>query len=95
MQGRICYGAQAVISLPCLIRNFDARGAMLELSAAQVLPSTFALIHVSKGLAFDAELKWRDGNRVGVALLNAVELREAVSPEHRQLRRIWSSLTET
>lgn len=92
MQGRICYGPQAAISLPCVIRNLGESGAMLEVPADQVLPARFALIHVSEGVAYDVQLTWREAARVGVAFLARHDLQQSTTAELRQLRRIWAAL---
>lgn len=80
------------MSFACAIRNFTPQGALLEVPAEQVLPATFALIHVAGGVAFDARLTWRKGARAGALFLARHDLRQAETPEHRQLRRIWLAL---
>jgi hypothetical protein len=92
LRGRICYGSRYVISLDCGIRNLNERGAQLRISPSQPLPSTFALIHVAEGLAFDASLTWRRGDLAGVEFSAVHNLKTEVGDDLRPLRAIWAAL---
>ena len=53
-------------SMDCLIRDISPTGARLELSGASTIPERFTLLVPQKGKTFEATIKWRRGDEVGV-----------------------------
>ena len=60
--------------LRCLIPNLSAEGAELELGDETRLPQHFELSVPHEGVAYRAEVRWREPGRIGV-LFNGKELR--------------------
>jgi len=92
LRGRICHGPHYVISVPCGIKNLTAEGALLQIADLQPLPPAFALINITAGLAYEAQLTWRQDNLAGVALRSCLDLHQPVEGELKALRRIWMAL---
>jgi hypothetical protein len=53
--------------IECLIRDFSATGARLELSGYTQLPSSFELYFPLKQATFQAQVRWRRENELGLA----------------------------
>lgn len=53
-------------SMDCLIRDFSATGARLDLSSNVAIPDRFDLFVIQKNQTFRAVIKWRRANEVGV-----------------------------
>jgi hypothetical protein len=92
LRGRICYGANYVMSVDCNIRNLNAEGAMLQVPAGQMLPTEFMLLQVVEGAAFEAHTIWRNGAGVGVAFGPRHDLKGVVEESLKPLRAIWAAL---
>src|SRR5713226_6913100 len=60
-----------ITSDPCLMRDFSARGAGIQLNGLTVLPIEFSLSFDEFGTAHTCRLIWRQGDFVGVAFQNA------------------------
>jgi hypothetical protein len=82
----------ATRTLDCVIRNLSPDGAMIETEAPHLVPQEMHLVQVSEGIAWDAEVIWRRGNRVGVKLKARHDLRESTEKQLRALRAIWSQM---
>lgn len=80
----------ASLTVDCVIRNLTPDGAMVEMSAPHLVPNEIHLMQVSEGVAWDAEVRWRRGNRVGLKLGARHDLRETTDRQLRALRAIWS-----
>jgi len=50
----------------CVIHNFSAKGARLELPLASSVPDRFDLIVDGEETALPCQVKWRDGQMIGV-----------------------------
>jgi hypothetical protein len=92
LRGRICWGPHAALSVDCTIRDLSETGAQLRVPADQPLPSTFHLIEVRDGLAFEASIAWRRDDLVGVRFAANHDLTQAVDGELKHLRRIWLAI---
>jgi len=69
---RVLKGATIIVSLTsseitCTVRNQHAHGALLQVSAEVPVPSQFTLYVPIDGVAYDAVLRWRRRDKVGVA----------------------------
>ncbi|MDP1737070.1 MAG: PilZ domain-containing protein [Caulobacter sp.] len=82
----------ATVTFDCTIRNISADGAMIETTTPHLIPSHMHLIQVKEGIAWDVEVIWRRGNRVGLALKARHDLRETTEKQLRALRAIWSQM---
>ena len=68
---RVLKGATIITSvhtseIPCVIRNQHANGAELKVAADVVVPERFSLYVPVDGVAYEAVLRWRRNDRVGV-----------------------------
>ena len=52
----------------CVVRNFSADGACIELEAPTTLPEEMHLTIARKGRSFLARIVWQKANRIGLAL---------------------------
>lgn len=82
----------ATSTIDCTIRNLSPDGAMIETTAPHLVPNQLHLVQVKEGVAWDAEVIWRRGNRVGLALKDRHDLRETTARQLRALRAIWSQM---
>lgn len=70
--GKIFYNNYC-FSVDCVIRNQGAEGMMLSLPAEQHLPDVFAIFSRKDGLLANAQMIWRQGDRLGIHLLSEPE----------------------
>lgn len=82
----------ATETLDCVIRNLSDDGAMIETSSPHLVPAEMHLVQIKEGVAWDAEVVWRRGNRVGLKLRARHDLRETTERQLRALRAIWSQM---
>ena len=82
----------ATQTLDCVIRNLSPDGAMIETPTPHLVPAELHLVQISEGIAWDAEVIWGHGNRVGVKLIGRHDLRESTEKQLRALRAIWSQM---
>lgn len=82
----------ATSSIDCVIRNLSADGAMIETTTPHLIPSHLHLVQIKEGVAWDAEVIWRRGNRIGLSLGDRHDLRENTEKQLRALRAIWSQM---
>lgn len=75
----------------CRAENASEGGARLRLSDPQFVPATFWLIALSSGLAYQATVKWRRDDRLGVAFEELIDLEDPASAVARKLQKIWQS----
>ena len=59
-------------SVECIIKNFSASGAKIELSDAVAVPSEFDLDVPQKHRLYRARLMWRDPEALGVQFIETV-----------------------
>ncbi len=72
--GRVCFN-QRRSTLDCVVRNLSDDGALLLISDAVALPSAFDLEIAHRQQSCKARVRWRDGERVGIAF----EMRSATA----------------
>lgn len=78
--------------LPCRIENVSDGGARLKLSERRLVPPKFWVIALTSGLAYRANLVWREDDRLGVtASGEPARLNDAESLSERRLQKIWLS----
>ena len=71
---RVLKGASIIINMakseiPCTLRNQHANGAELKIAGEIALPARFTLYVAADGVAYESEIRWRRGDRVGVRFL--------------------------
>jgi len=80
------------VTVDCTIRDLSDTGALVELSAPEMLPKTLRLLQIKDGIVWDVQVAWRRGNRMGLTLGDRHDLRGAIEPQLRVLRAIWSHM---
>ena len=65
---------------------------MIETSSPHLIPAKLHLVQVTEGIAWDAEVIWRRGVRIGLRLGARHDLRETTEKQLRALRAIWSQM---
>jgi hypothetical protein len=78
---------EAVVA--CRLENVSDGGARLKLAERRFLPPSFWLVVVRPGLAYDAKLVWREDDRLGVEIGEAVDLNDPTTSFERRLQKIW------
>lgn len=76
--GRIAFNTRAS-TMDCLVRNFTATGAKLEMSSAVMLPDAFDLAIPCKGIETRARVIWRREEAIGVAFAQPEATADIVS----------------
>ena len=86
--------------MDCVVRNISMRGARLEVDQTFALPTEFELEIPQRGAVLLCELKWRNGDKVGVKFLDrqgphapTIEEMEELRRENARLRRKIDLLT--
>ena len=64
--GRVCFNRRQS-TLDCLVRNMSDDGALLVLSDAVALPAAFELEIQQRQRSYNARVRWRHGEHVGIA----------------------------
>lgn len=82
----------ATTTIDCIIRNISDTGAMIETSTPHLIPNQMHLVQIKEGVAWDVEVIWRRGNRIGLSLGDRHDLRENTEKQLRALRAIWSQM---
>lgn len=82
----------ATETLDCTIRNISDTGAMIEMTSPQLLTGPLQLMQVKDGLAWDVEIVWRRGNRIGLRLGDRHDLKANTEIQLKALRAIWSQM---
>jgi hypothetical protein len=77
--------------IPCRIENVSDGGARLALPQRCAVPPKFWLIALTAGLAYRANMIWREDDRLGLTAAEPVKLDEAESAVGRRLYKIWIS----
>ncbi len=68
---RVLKGATIITSIhnseiPCVVRNQHTNGAELKVAADAIIPERFSLYVPVDGVAYEALVRWRRNDRVGV-----------------------------
>lgn len=85
--GRIVFNRRRA-TLDCVVRNFSEAGALVLLSDAIAVPAAFDLEIDHKQRSYGARVRWRNGERIGLAFegQTAGELEIAPLDITRQLK---------
>ena len=60
-------------TISCVVRNRAEDGTQLEIPPNQLVPKRFYLITARDNQVYEAELVWKKGNRIGVALGKTID----------------------
>lgn len=74
----------------CRVENVSDSGARIKLAERRFLPPAFWLIAVTAGLAYEATTIWREDDRLGIEVGEAVDLNDPLNRTERQLQKIWA-----
>jgi hypothetical protein len=85
LPAKIVFGEQSFV-LDCTIRDFAAGGVCVAVGNADVLPERIVLIEPRRLMAFDAKIKWRCGNVIGLSFEKVTFLNETLEPHQRLLK---------
>jgi hypothetical protein len=79
-------------TLDCVIRNISPDGALIETNSPHLVPRELHLVQIKDGTVWDAEVIWRNGNRVGLALKDRHDLKTTTEAQLKALRAIWTHM---
>lgn len=82
----------AAQTLDCVIRNISPDGALIETTSPHLVPKEMHLVQIKDGTAWDAEVVWRNGNRIGLVLKDRHDLKTTTEKQLKALRAIWSHM---
>jgi hypothetical protein len=84
-QGAIVHG-DGLMTLNCVIRNVTDNGAQVRVKGLDLLPKTLKLIDIRGYVVYDAEVKWRRGDDVGLSLTHRILIEDMPIPISRIFR---------
>jgi hypothetical protein len=84
LRGKVFPGAA-----DCVIADFTKRGARLRFDEAPPTDSDFVLVVWSSGLAFQAEVRWAQGDDLGVEFTASRDLRRPAPPHLAEIQSLW------
>jgi hypothetical protein len=75
--------------LDCTIADFNDRGARLRFAERPAIADHLVMVVWSSGLAFEAVVRWRGGDEVGVEFQHKRDFRRPVPAELASIRAQW------
>jgi hypothetical protein len=84
LRGKVFPGAA-----DCVIADFSKRGARLRFDEAPPADACFVLVVWSSGLAFQAEVRWSEGDELGVEFMSSRDLRRPAPPHLAEIQSLW------
>ena len=73
----------------CVIKDYNERGARLRFAERPAMGDHLVLVVWSSGLAFEAVVRWRSEEHVGVQFLHKRDFRRPVPAELAAIRALW------
>ena len=73
----------------CVVADFSDHGACVTFEEEALAADRFLLVMWSTGLAFDSEVRWRDGRRLGLRFLVRCDFRSRTPAAFHEARAIW------
>jgi len=89
---RVWYGAGYEIWADGRLRDVSTGGARIELPTAHALPTRLALVHELAPTIFEAVVRWRRGNAVGLSFEARHALSGDIGPRLQHIRDTWLAL---
>ena len=71
------------------LTDVSRTGAQVKVAGAAPLPGVLHLVELNKGVAYEAEVVWREFPRFGLKYLKAHDLAHDAVPERKVLRQVW------
>jgi len=84
LRGKVFPGA-----VDCIVSDLSDLGACLTFESEPVENDRLLLVIWSTGIAFDAEVRWRQGRRVGVQCISRCDFRSRTPAVFHEARAIW------
>ena len=85
LRGKVFPGA-----LDCVVADFSKLGARLKFEGAQPPPGVrFTMVVWSSGVAFEAGVRWRRGDEIGVKFESSRDLRRPAPPHLVEAQELW------
>ena len=72
------------IRMECVVRDLSAHGAKIRKNPDIPLPDNFHLEIPGDGIAVDCEVRWRQGDVLGVAFAGPVQIKENIKRQYVQ-----------
>jgi hypothetical protein len=88
LMGKLVFGI-AVITIDCTIRDLSETGARVRLPHDLPTPDTMWLIVISTGVAYQSEVRWRQGQDLGLSFTAEHDLKTPAPLSGDYLRRLW------
>ena len=88
LPGLMGYGNGAY-TCDCIIRNLSDTGTRIVMTQHLEIPERFYLINIRDGVAYDAQLVWRNGADVGIRFDSSVSLAANTDLVFRRLKELW------
>jgi hypothetical protein len=80
------YFNHRMASCDCTIRNISAHGAKVAIDKNAAIPNDFELEIPSKGKFYQATLRWRDAEGIGMEFVEEVGVGDPANPQFDQLK---------
>jgi hypothetical protein len=86
-KGKLVFGTSD-LAMECTIQNISAGGASVRFQPGPRVPENVILVHLEEHTAYEAIVAWRkDEGAVGLKFYGKHDLRQAMSPGLKNLRR--------
>lgn len=76
-------------AVDCIVADFSDGGARLTFEDEAAPGDHLLLVIWSTGVAFESEIRWRDGCRLGVQFLSRCDFRSNTPAAFHEAREIW------
>jgi hypothetical protein len=91
---RICYGPDYAFWADCVVRDISQGGAKIHLATIYKIPPRFVLLHYRAKTAFEAVMKWRRGEIVGMSFEARHDLTIGAADHMAKVHEAWLALRE-
>jgi hypothetical protein len=88
LPGLVVYG-NGTYTCDCTFRSLSVSGARIAMTQHLELPERFYLSNIRDGVAYDAQLVWRNGAEVGVRFGSSVPLASNTDLVFGRLKELW------
>ena len=91
---RICYGPNHELWADCIVRDISQGGAKIQLPSVYKIPPRFVLLHYKAKIAFEAVMKWRRGDVVGMSFEAHHDLTAGAEKHMAKVHEAWLALRD-